>query len=302
VRLRVANAPVSYGAFEWTVGIVPNVPDPEQVLEAMAAAGYEGSELGPPGYLGDGRELAERLDRLGLALVGGYVPLELTDASGMVEGMRELEGTLELFLAAAGTAPVPVLADAGSEPRLARPGQSARDPDLRVPEADWRRLVDNLRRAVDACRTRGFEPTFHQHAGTYVETSAEVERLLDACDVGLLVDTGHMAMCGIDPVAALDRWGERVTVVHLKDLNGRVFAGAGERGWGLEEATRHGVFCELGEGDVDLREFLHRLADSRYEGWLVVEQDRIPAPDEHLAPAIEAQRANRRWLREEAGL
>jgi inosose dehydratase len=197
---------------------------------------------------------------------------------------------------------VPVLADGGSEARLARPGQSARDPDLRVPEADWRRLVDNLRRTVDACRARGFEPAFHQHAGTHVETTDEVERLLEACDVGLLVDTGHMAMCEIDPVAALGAWSERVNFVHLKDLDRGVLASAAEHGWGLEEATRHGVFSELGDGDVNLLEFLRRLADGSYEGWVVVEQDRIPAVGEDLAPAIEAQRANRRWLREEAGL
>ena len=60
--IRVANAPVSYGAFEITVGVLPNVPGPEEVLTAIAQAGYEGTELGPPGYLGD-REHAARAAR-----------------------------------------------------------------------------------------------------------------------------------------------------------------------------------------------------------------------------------------------
>src|SRR5213075_1319112 len=50
----VANAPVSYGAFELTVGIDPNVPDGVQVLDEVAAAGYGGIDLGPVGYLGNG--------------------------------------------------------------------------------------------------------------------------------------------------------------------------------------------------------------------------------------------------------
>ncbi len=50
--IRVANAPVSYGAFELTVGVLPNVPGPDEVLDAIAAAGYEGTELGPLGYFG----------------------------------------------------------------------------------------------------------------------------------------------------------------------------------------------------------------------------------------------------------
>jgi inosose dehydratase len=47
--IRVANAPCSYGAFEITVGVLPDVPDAEHVLAAISAAGYEGTELGPPG-------------------------------------------------------------------------------------------------------------------------------------------------------------------------------------------------------------------------------------------------------------
>ena len=48
----VANAPVSYGAFELTVGIDPNVPDGVHVLDEVAGAGYGGIDLGPVGYLG----------------------------------------------------------------------------------------------------------------------------------------------------------------------------------------------------------------------------------------------------------
>ena len=55
--IRVANAPCSYGAFEITVGRLPNIPDALDVLQSMSDAGYEGTELGPPGYLGDRDEL-----------------------------------------------------------------------------------------------------------------------------------------------------------------------------------------------------------------------------------------------------
>jgi hypothetical protein len=36
--VRVANAPCSYGAFEITVGVLPNVPAAEDVLAAIAGA------------------------------------------------------------------------------------------------------------------------------------------------------------------------------------------------------------------------------------------------------------------------
>jgi hypothetical protein len=38
----LASAPVSYGAFEITVGIDPNVPDGLSVLDQVAEAGYRG--------------------------------------------------------------------------------------------------------------------------------------------------------------------------------------------------------------------------------------------------------------------
>jgi inosose dehydratase len=58
---RIANAPLSYGAFEMTVGTSFPVPDADRVLAEVAAAGYEGIDLGPPGYLGAPEALGERL-------------------------------------------------------------------------------------------------------------------------------------------------------------------------------------------------------------------------------------------------
>ena len=42
MKVTVANAPISYGAFELTVGIDPNVPDGEQVLDEVTRAGLRG--------------------------------------------------------------------------------------------------------------------------------------------------------------------------------------------------------------------------------------------------------------------
>ena len=43
-RIKVAAAPVSWGVFEKTEGDDLQMP-PEQMLDQMAAAGYEGTEL-----------------------------------------------------------------------------------------------------------------------------------------------------------------------------------------------------------------------------------------------------------------
>ena len=84
--------------------------------------------------------------------------------------------------------------------------------------------------------------------------------------------------------------------MHLKDVRLDVLRTG--RDW--SEAWRGGAFVELGEGDVDLAGFLAELEG--YAGWLVVEQDWIPAPGEDAAAQIAAQARNRRWLAEHAGI
>jgi inosose dehydratase len=251
--MRVANAPVSYGAYELTVGIVPNVPDAERVLDAIAEAGYEGTELGPRGYLGEGELLRERLSRRGLDLAGAFVEVRFGQ-----ESLDELERTLAAIAELEAKA---VLCDKGPRDGDVDPGA--------------------VSEAAELARSRGFEPTFHPHLGTRVETPAEIERLLAETDVPLLLDTGHLTAAGGDAVAATRKWGSRINHVHLKDV-------------------RDGVFCELGAGQVDLRGVLQGLAG--YSGWIVVEHDWIPKPGEAPDAQIEAQARNRRWLLEHAAV
>ncbi len=268
--IRVANAPVSYGAFELTVGSSPYVPGPDEVLAAIAEAGYEGTELGPLGYLGTGATLGRRLRDHGLELAGAFVELRFGDGD-----FTALEATLD---ALDGFDAQPVLCDGGP----------------RDGEVD----LDAVARAVGLARARGFEPVFHHHMGTRVQTVAEIERLLAGTDVALLLDTGHLAAAGGDPVQALRDWRDRVSHVHLKDVRLDVLRAASR--W--TEAWRGGVFCELGAGDVDLETFCGDLRRGGYGGWVVVEQDRIPASEADAAEAAAAQARNRRWLRAHAGV
>jgi len=297
----VANAPLSYGAFELTVGIFPNVPGPDELAVEVAQAGYAGIELGPPGYLGSGDELHNRLDRHGLVLTGGWCPLRFSEPEHLDEDLAELTRTLDLFDAADGTAR-PVFGDSGSDARRANPGRGREDRSLGLDDAGWRRFGEGLRRAETLARGRGYEPTFHAHTSTFVEAPWEIDRLLGLADIGLLVDTGHLLIGGSDPIQALRDWGTRVNYVHLKDVRLDVLREVVRDRAGAVEAWRRGIFCELGTGDVDLDGFLRELRAVRYDGWLCVEQDRILRDDEPISEAAAAQRRNREWLREHAGL
>ena len=302
MSLRVANAPLSYGAFEMTVGIFPNVPGPEELLQEMAAAGYEGTELGPPGYLGEGEKLAARLERHGLVLTGGWCPVRFSEPEHWQEDLAELRRTLDLFEAGRGVGAHPVFGDGGSEARRASPGRGGEDHSLGLDDAGWRRWAEGARRAAELARSRGFEPTLHPHTSTFVEAPWEIERALELTDLSLVVDPGHLLIGGSDPIQALRDWRERVNYVHIKDVRMDVLRGAVADRADMLEAWRRGIFCELGEGDVDLEAFFGELRRAGYEGWIVVEQDRIPRPEEELSESAEAQVRNRRWLREHAGI
>jgi inosose dehydratase len=102
-----------------------------------------------------------------------------------------------------------------------------------------------------------------------VETREDLLRYLDerpgmfACP-----DTGHLALCGSDPVQTIRDLGERCRYLHLKDIRpdrvGRK-QGPGEK------------FCELGTGALDLPGVIKALEDIHYEGWIMIERDnRVP--------------------------
>jgi inosose dehydratase len=300
--IAVANAPVSYGAFEITVGHDPSVPDGLSVLDQVAAAGYAGIDLGPVGYLGSGARLGELLAERGLGLAGAYLELPYADRDALDQVLPELDALLETFDAVrpylTGPAPRPTLADNGSKARRERPGRAAEDRSAGLTAAEWQRFGEGLARVVAQCRDRGYEPTFHPETGTYVEAPWEIERVLDVSDVGLCLETGHMMLGGGDPAAMLRAWAERINHVHLKDAVRTVMKGIVEDGAPVTEIWSREAFCALGNGDLDVQEILDGLQTAGFSGWLVVEQDILPRTAERFARAAADQRDNRAYLSE----
>ena len=302
--MRVASAPVSFGIFELTAEDA-GLPAPGEVLDAMAGAGYEGTELGPPGYFGEGAGAAAAMAERGLSLVGSFLPMRLSRRDHVDEDFGFLDRSLALLeesTPADGVRPAVLISDAFIEPdRVAGAGRIEQLPGTWLPDARFDLLAANAHRAAERCRERGFLPAFHYHGGTYVETPREIDRLAERLEpdlLGFCFDSGHSAFGGGDPVAFLDTYGELVTHVHLKDVDGAVMAEIRDRGLGLREAWKRGVFCRFGEGSVDLAAVLERLRATGYDGWLVVEQDRFLQPGQTVADLADDAAHNREVLRD----
>ena len=297
----LANAPVSYGAFEITVGVDPNVPDPLTLLDWVSEAGYAGIDLGPVGYLGTTETLSGRLEDRALALAGGYLELPFSEPDRLPAALAALDELLDIFDSTgrggrAPRPPRPTLADAGSPVRSRYPGRAAIDPSVGLDDAGWNRFADGVARAVARCRERGYEPTFHHHTATYIEAHWEIERLLELTDVGICLDTGHLLLGRGEPVTAIREWAPRINQVHLKDARMSRLEEIVAQAAPVEEIWRRQAFCALGDGDIDIAGVLRSLAEIGYAGWLVVEQDVLPDPEHPGQPASD-QRRNREYLR-----
>jgi inosose dehydratase len=302
----VANAPVSYGAFEVTIGIDPHVPDGDAILDEVSAAGYAGIDLGPVGYLGDGADLGRQLARRGLGLAGAYLELPFAGASELDVAMPQLDAMLDTFDAIAdfdlGLPPKPTLADLGVEPGAERrrnaPGSGVRNPASRYSEQQWDEFAVGMARVLERCRSRGYEPTFHNETGTFVEAPGEIEKVLEISDIGLCLDAGHFLVGGGNPVAQLRDWKDRINHVHLKTADLARFQQIVDEGLPTTAIWEREVFPPLGQGDLDVDLFIATLGDIGYTGWLVVEQDIFPQTAERFARAAADQRANRAFLKE----
>jgi inosose dehydratase len=297
----LANAPVSYGAFEITVGVDPHVPDPLTLLDWVSEAGYAGIDLGPVGYLGTTETLAGRLADRGLALAGGYLELPFSEPDKLPAALAELDSLLDIFDSAVTGSPPPrpphpTLADAGSPVRSRYPGRAAIDPSVGLDQAGWSRFAEGVARALARCRERGYEPTFHHHTATYIEAHWEIERLLELTDVGLCLDTGHLLLGRGEPITAIRDWAPRINQVHLKDARLARLEEIVAEAAPVEEIWRRRAFCALGDGDIDIAGVLDVLGEIGYSGWLVVEQDVLPDPENPGQPALD-QRRNREYLR-----
>jgi Sugar phosphate isomerases/epimerases len=299
VSIKVGTAPVSWGIMEaegWTArqGYV-------RVLDEMAKAGYEGTELGPYGYLPtDADCLIAELSSRGLRLVSAFVPVHLSDVQRHEADFREAMKVATL-LARAGSRLI-VLADEMGGARMSVAGRVNEQRDG-MSERHWDGAVEILNRIAKACRELGLVTAFHHHAGTLVETPAEIERLCASTDpalIGLCLDSGHYMYGGGDPVDAVEKYGSRIVHLHLKDVRPDVLQSVREDGVGFLDAVRRGVFCELGEGGVDVSAITKGLMNCGYEGWALVEQD-VDAEQPGVNPYESAVRS-RQYLRDVIGL
>lgn len=299
----IGNAPVSWGIYG-SAGPQPYTYS--RVMDEIAQAGYMGTELGPYGYYPtEAAALRRELEFRSLRLGSSFVVVELlADARYEADCLQALR--VGRLLHEFGGEHV-VLSASETDERRKRAGSLPPDGS-----AGWN--VDERRTAgqrLNALGRRlqdglGMSIVFHHHTGTWVEAPWEVDRLLEATDpelVGLCLDTGHLVYGGSDPVATIQRWGDRVRYVHFKDVWPDKLARVREEQLDVTTAWKMGVFSELGQGCVDFKGVVAALRGIGYQGWIIVEQDIVVSEhyrSEHTP--LESARLSRDYLRQVMGM
>lgn len=297
--MKIGAAPISWGISE-IAGWGPQKPYPE-VLDEMAAAGYEGTELGPAGYLPDDPAvLGPELERRNLTMVAAFVPVDMRNRDAHAHALADVDRTARL-LAELGAEQL-VLADGGDARRYAIAGRPAETLTQGMNEDQWSAFIDGVHVAAELCSKFNLELCVHPHGGSYIEHPAEIERLLETTDrdsVKLCFDTGHITFGGGDVLQCVQRYGDRIGLVHLKDVDVRRLRAGVAVGNNYTRLAQGDVFVSLGSGSLDMHGFISALQTAAYDGWVVVEQDRVVQP--HHDALTDALR-NREFLKENFGL
>lgn len=258
----------------------------ETCLGDAHAVGYQGVELGRK-FPRDAAALGPLLARHGLALASGWHSGLLAEKSVEAE-MRAVAPHARL-LSALGAA-VLVYGEtammAEGSPLDAPMSKRAIMPKSEV--SPYAARLTEFARQLEG--EYGLRLAYHHHLMMVAETFDEVSRLFDAAgrETGLLLDTGHADGGGFDYARLIDRFGDRIVHIHLKDVRGEVMADVRKRDLSFNEGVRAGMFTVPGDGRIDFSPVARFVRRSGYRGWLIVEAEQDPAKAPPRAAATRA--------------
>jgi Sugar phosphate isomerases/epimerases len=165
-----------------------------------------------------------------------------------------------------------VLIDSISPRRAPTAGRAADAEQMDA--AEWAAFRDRIATVARmGAEEYGLTVGIHAHAAGFIDFEPELERLLDDVPEDILkicFDTGHHSYAGFDPVAFMRRHIDRISYMHFKDINPAIKATAIANSTGFYEACGQGIFCNLGQGDVDFPAVRQILLDHGFSGWCTV--------------------------------
>lgn len=272
-NIRFGCAPIA-----WTNDDLPELGKEntfEQCISEMALAGYEGTEIGNK-YPKEATRLLDYLKPRNLSVASAWLSLFLT-----TRPYEETENEFikhRDFLYELG-AKVIVVCEQGKSIQQ-REDLSVFTEKPHFTDGEWSRLIQGLEKLGTLAREKDMRIVYHHHMGTGVQTTAEVQRLMDntnADTVSLLFDTGHLALSGEEPLAVFEQYKSRIHHIHFKDIRPDVQQMAQSKDSSFLDSIKQGIFTVPGDGYIDFEPILQAIEAANYKGWIVVEAEQDPA-------------------------
>ena len=218
-------------------------------LRRLSEIGYTAVEFAGYGGLSP-RELRTTLDECGLLASGAHVPLGdwETDPEAILEGLKTLDCAHAVV------------------PTALREGRDA---------GAVSRLAANLNRWGGLCSPEGVTLSYHNHDFEFepLEGGATMWEVLlhetDPALVKLELDLYWASYAGVDPSSLLEELGDRIPLVHLKDM--------------VPDAARSDA--PVGTGTMPWTGLLE-AADRAGVEWYIVEQDNPGDPLEDVQSSL----------------
>lgn len=267
----------------------------QQAVSEMALAGFVGTEIGNK-YPKNPDELRSYLEPRGMRIASAWFSAFLTT--------KDFEETASAFikhrdfLHAMG-AKVIVVSEQGHS--IQGLDKSIYDEKPVFTAEEWKRLTEGLEALGDLAHEKGMEIVYHHHMGTGVQTTEEIDRLMQETDpskVFLLLDTGHLVFSGENPLEIYDKYSDRIKHIHLKDIRKERMEAVRAEKKSFLTGVKDGVFTVPGDGMIDFKPIWEAIKNSNYEGWMLVEAEQDPAK---ANPFIYAKKA-REYIKEVTGL
>lgn len=278
------KAKLGMSPIAWWNDDLPELSDDvslEECLRQSRAAGFTGMELGQR-FPTDPDEMLPILRAADVTLCGGWFSGTLVDEELSVNKDR-IQPMIELFKAV--DAPCIVYGEVGRSIQGQR--NTPLDRKAVLGDDEMKAYGRRLTEFGEWCAEQGMPLAYHHHMAAVVQFEHELDAFMAASGEGipLLLDAGHLAFAGGDPLAAIDKYHARITHVHTKDIRQSVVDGLDWSKESFLDAVIKGAFTVPGDGSLDFEAIVQRLADYGYEGWFVVEaeQDPVKAPPVKMA-------------------
>lgn len=145
-------------------------------------------------------------------------------------------------------------------------------PNMRSAE-NMKKLGETLNKAGAQAKAAGMTLCYHNHAFEFapLENTTIFDRMMAETDpklVQLELDIMWAKVAGLDPAAVIQKYANRVALVHLKNVS----AGVPQR---FDERVPREAFDEVGKGAIDIASLLRASAKAGVKHFFV-EQDQTP--------------------------